>query len=320
MAAAPVAPTPDRGAERLTVEGLRYARAVVENGSFTAAARAAGVSQPALSNSVANLEEKLGGRLFDRSTRGVSATAFGAQVLPLIEAALTALDSITAEARRLTGSGNDGIRIGVSPLIDPQLVARAHRAVRRSPPLSTARELVLREANLEELRASLRSGELDMILVPSVGPLPRFEHRVIGYDPVVVLGASARPADDSGLSGPSGTGPPPIDVGETLESQLIMVPDTCGLTTFTHQLFEAHDRTPRAYPGEAASYRVLEDWANLGLGSAILPRSKVASPDTPYRPLIDDGLPVEIFYEAVWNPHAPMAHDLDALATAISAA
>jgi DNA-binding transcriptional LysR family regulator len=297
----PVSRNPnEREGERLTIEGLRYARAVLEYGSFTAAARSMGISQPALSNSIANLEEKLGDRLFARSARGVTPTAFGARILPLVQRALVELDGIIADARRLTGPGDEGIRLGISPLIDPQLVARAHHAVRHAPPLSTPRELVLREANLEELRASLRSGELDIILVPSVGPLPRFEHRVIGYDPVVVLGTSARPAPGSGQPEPTATGPlSPITFEETVESQFIMVPDTCGLTTFTHQLFDAHHRTPRAYPGEASNYRVLEDWANLGLGSALLPLSKVASPHTAYCPLLDDGLPVEIFYEAV---------------------
>ena len=43
--------------DRLSLEGLRYAQAVAETKSFSAASRAYGVTQPALSNGIAKLEE-----------------------------------------------------------------------------------------------------------------------------------------------------------------------------------------------------------------------------------------------------------------------
>lgn len=88
--------------DHLNLQGLRYAQAVAETKSFSAAARAYGVTQPALSNGIAKLEERLGGKLFDRSPRGVTQTDFGARILPLIERTLVALDAVEAEARRLT--------------------------------------------------------------------------------------------------------------------------------------------------------------------------------------------------------------------------
>ncbi|MGW4334868.1 LysR family transcriptional regulator [Rhodococcus koreensis] len=288
--------------ERLSIEGLRYAQAVAETKSFSAAARAYGVTQPALSNGIAKLEERLGERMFDRSPRGVTVTAFGARLLPVITRALTELDAVTAEARRLTEPAGTGIRMGVSPLIDPQLVARAFTAACE---LSTPRDLVLREADMTSLREGLINGELDMILIPSVEPLPRFQHRIIDSEPVVVVESS--PAT-----------PDPVELGETAGGPFIMVPDSCGLTTFTTQLFTTHDLPLHTYPGEAASYRVLEQWANLGLGSAILPRSKLTSPDAHHRPLLEDGNEVEIFYEAVWHPGSALAADLAALADRIA--
>jgi hypothetical protein len=73
-----------------------------------------------------------------------------------------------------------------------------------------------------------------------------------------------------------------------------------------------------AYDGEAATYRVLEEWAKLGLGTAVIPRSKLASPDAPHRPLRERGMDVEIFYEAVWDPSSPLADDLADLTAALS--
>ena len=50
---------------------------IADRGSFTRAAAALGVSQPALSNSVAVLEKMLGVRVFDRTRNGATLTEFG---------------------------------------------------------------------------------------------------------------------------------------------------------------------------------------------------------------------------------------------------
>ncbi|WP_042397417.1 LysR family transcriptional regulator [Streptacidiphilus carbonis] len=290
--------------DRLNLEGLRYAQAVAETKSFSAAARAYGVTQPALSNGIAKLEERLGGKLFDRSPRGVTQTEFGARILPLVERALAALDAVAAEARRLTEPGEQKIRMGLSPLISPHLVARAFGTVRDLP---VPRDLVLREANMEDLRESLRAGDLDIILIPAVAAMPRFEHRVVDVEPIVVV------TPESGAGAP-------FELEEAGQQQFILVPDACGLTPFTTQLFQARDLPLRTYPGEAASYRVLEEWPKLGLGSSMIPRSKLTSPESPHRPLMDQGREVQISFEAVWSAHSPLGADLVALANGLAAA
>ncbi|MFL9657906.1 LysR family transcriptional regulator [Streptomyces sp. PB17] len=289
--------------DRLNLEGLRYAQAVAETKSFSAAARAYGVTQPALSNGIAKLEDRLGGKLFERSPRGVTQTAFGIRILPLIERALAALDAVGAEARRLTESGERKIRMGLSPLIGSHLVARAFSMVQGLP---APRDLVLREANMQELRECLLAGQLDIILIPAVAAMPRFEHRVIDVEPIVVVTPDAAEAT-------------PVELTEAGKEQFILVPDTCGLTTFTTQLFQAHEMALNTYPGEAASYRVLEDWTKLGLGSAMVPRSKLSSPDVCHRPLRDQGREVQISFEAVWSADSPLAPDLLRLADSLAA-
>ncbi|MFC8719849.1 LysR family transcriptional regulator [Kitasatospora sp. NPDC057198] len=310
--------------DRLNPEGLRYAQAVAETRSFSAAARAYGVTQPALSNGIAKLEERLGGKLFDRSPRGVARTAFGARMLPLIERAVLALDAVAAEARRLTEPGGQRIRMGVSPLIGPHLVARAFGTVRDLP---APRDLVLREDDMHDLRGALREGELDIILIPAVAAMPRFEHRVIDVEPIVVISPGTDAPDSNGpgpgtgdTHGGGSDGGAPLELADAARERFILVPDACGLTTFTRQLFRAGEIPLRTYAGEAASYRVLEDWSRLGLGSALVPRSKLTSPDVPHRPLVDAGREVQISFEAVWSTESPLAADLLHLADALAAA
>ncbi|MGV0869811.1 LysR family transcriptional regulator [Corynebacterium kalidii] len=98
--------------DRLSIDTLRYVRAVMEELSFSWAARALKVSQLALSTAVARLEHQLGQRIFDRSTRGVTATDFGEEIRPMVDAALGAVDGIASRARQRQeaerGDGPDG--------------------------------------------------------------------------------------------------------------------------------------------------------------------------------------------------------------------
>lgn len=319
--------------DRLSPEGLRYAQAVARTGSFSAAAREYDLTQPALSNAIRRLEKILGARLFERNTRGARPTVFGATILPRIDAALAALDAITAEARHWRAGEPRPVRIGVSPLISADVVARAHSAVAGLPGRGRG-SLVLREADLSKLCTALDDDELDLIVVPAVLPLTRYRHRVIGGEPVVLVepgaGDAAGPANSASPADPADPATPvdPADPASPAEARaaaariddvarrtLLLVPDTCGLTTFTRDLLADRGLPLRAYSGEAASYRVLEDWAGMGLGSALLPRSKVTRVDSSVRPVVDArGESVTIAYEAAWDGASPIAGELEALA------
>lgn len=325
--------------DRLSFEGLRYAQAVARTGSFSAAAWEYDLTQPALSNAIRRLEKILGARLFERNTRGARPTVFGATILPRIDAALAALDAITAEARHWRAGEPRPVRIGVSPLISADVVAHAHSAVAGLPGRGRG-SFVLREADLSELCTALDDDELDLIVVPAVLPLTRYRHHVTGSEPVVLVEPGAgdaagpvnsasptdptRAADPANSADPVGSADPasPAEVraaaariDDVARRTLLLVPDTCGLTTFTRDLLADRGLPLRAYSGEAASYRVLEDWAGMGLGSALLPRSKVTRVDSSVRPVVDArGAVVTIAYEAAWDGASPIAGELEALA------
>lgn len=79
----------------MTSENLRDLNAfvaVAEEGSFTRAAARLGVSQSALSQTVRNLEERVGVRLLNRTTRNVSPTEAGQQLLARVSPALQEID------------------------------------------------------------------------------------------------------------------------------------------------------------------------------------------------------------------------------------
>lgn len=90
------------------VRELRAFLAVVDNGTFTAAADVLGVSQASVSRTVAALERRLGARVLQRTTREVSLTAVGAQV---VGHARRVVEEIAA-IRRAADSSGDELRLG----------------------------------------------------------------------------------------------------------------------------------------------------------------------------------------------------------------
>jgi LysR family transcriptional regulator, regulator of abg operon len=100
--------------------------AVVDAGSIRGAARQMGMSQPALSRALQNLEEELGIQLMHRGGRGVSLTEAGTTFLARARVAEAELRKAAEEARRSVDDGSGLLSLGLSPvgasLLLPELV------------------------------------------------------------------------------------------------------------------------------------------------------------------------------------------------------
>lgn len=124
--------------------------------SFTAAARRLGVTPTAVSKAVARLEDELGVRLLNRTSRQVALTAEGAIWLEHAERALDALQ--TGRARLAAGSEPHGpVRLTTSPVLGPLLVGRLGRLLDRHPGLQLS-------LTLTDSVESLASGAHDVAL------------------------------------------------------------------------------------------------------------------------------------------------------------
>ncbi len=91
-------------------------------GSFTAAARKLGVTPAAVSKNVAALEDSLGVRLLNRTTRSISLTAEGAQFLPQAQAALETLEQAVENLTTNTENPKGLVRMSVPNVIGRKLV------------------------------------------------------------------------------------------------------------------------------------------------------------------------------------------------------
>jgi DNA-binding transcriptional LysR family regulator len=138
---------------------LRAFVAVAEELNFTRAAQRLFVAQQALSSQVRQLETRLGARLFERSTRKVSLTEAGEQLLPHALAALEALDAGT---KQLAATQRAVLRVGLSgTAIVPVVSETMHLFAERHPDV----ELRVANAGLNQPAAGLNEGTVDVAFV-----------------------------------------------------------------------------------------------------------------------------------------------------------
>ena len=275
----------------MNLSQLRFASAVASSGSFTAAAAECCVTQPTLSNGIAQLENELGDRLFVRTTRKVGLTAFGTHVLPYINEVLRAQSSLVQQTRAFLSPDKRLIRIGTSPLVSANLLGLMIEPFRlRNPKI----EVVLREMNMTDLYRMLDEGLLDFVF--GVANLQK------GAGVATFLYAEPLVFIPRGAIWPSGSHAHSVQLKDIAYETYVMVPDACGLSRATRALFRSQRRKLQEYSGEAMSYQVLEEWAALGIGSAILPKSKVAASKGASFAITDKtGQQVTISFEATWS-------------------
>ena len=253
----------------MNLQQLKYVHALCEEGAFVSAAARCAVTQPTLSNAIAQLETELGHKIFNRTTRSVSLTPFGEALLPIVRQVLAGLAQIgeLAEQRRRGGSG--AIRVGFSPVVGIERAVSALTCFTKDHPDVT---MVYWEENLDDLCALLRNQQLDLVLAPVDLNSPDLEDCVYGLiqrDPLMFVPNQLREQEWAGREA--------VDLIELGAEEFVLVPDACGLTRVTKRYFKDENITLHRYPGEASSYRVVGEWAALGLGSGILPLSKVES-------------------------------------------
>jgi len=181
---------------------LQYAVAVAEALSFRRSAERCHVSQPSLSAQLAQLEEALGVRLFERDRRRVLITAAGHELIERARRVLVEADHLLEAAARAGDPLSGTLRVGVLPTISPYLLPAITPALRAAYPRLN---LLWVEDKTDVLVRRLDAGTLDAVLLALEADIGDVEHEVIARDDFVLatpkghmLGtkkAPARPAE-----------------------------------------------------------------------------------------------------------------------------
>lgn len=281
----------------MNLRQLLFAQSVAETGSFSKAAELCHATQPTLSNAISQLEEELGGKLFVRTTRRVGLTVFGEYLLPFIRAVLDGRRELEKAAQAYYSPEHKLLRIGLSPLIDMKLVNQVLMPYRQEHPEVS---LFFKECLLDDLDKRLDNEQIDFAVVPKHSRNQQscfFYEEILYYLPQEVGAVSHKTFQ--------------YRIGELPDAQIILTGGGCGLNGALEDIFEREEAELKPYPGQALSYKVIEEWASLGIGAGILPKAKISSDNKMASPLLlGNGKPATFSYEWIWNHHALMKKDM----------
>ncbi|MFE1663664.1 LysR family transcriptional regulator [Microbacterium sp. P02] len=256
------------------VQTLRVVKAIADGGSITAAADLLGLSQPAISQQMKRLEQRLGVPVIERAGRRVRLTEAGRILARHAPSVTTALDAATEELDELRGLRVGRVRLVGFPSASPSLVPRllADLAVRHPGVV-----LTYVEAEPPEAVAAIRDDRADVALTFSYAGDREDPHRssarglavrTVGTDDLLLVLPAAHPAASrprrgdvaslAGLAGENWIAGCPRCRGHLLE--------LCG----------RHGFEPRI-TFETDNFVAVEGLVAQGIGVATLPRMAVES-------------------------------------------
>jgi len=155
---------------------LEAVLAIARRGSFRAAAAELGLSTSALSHAIAGLEERLGVRLFNRTTRSVALSEAGERFVVQVGPALGQIREAMTAAGELRATPAGTLRLNTSPSAARMVAPLVHEFVRRYPLMHVD---IVTEGRLVDIVAAgfdagIRVAEAvprDMVAVPMGPPL-----------------------------------------------------------------------------------------------------------------------------------------------------
>lgn len=244
----------------MDTQNLRAFLAVADHGSFSEAAEALHLTQPAISKRIAGLEDELDTRLFDRIGRRISLTESGRLLLPRARNILLAIEDTRRSLQNRDGIVEGRLAIGTSH----------HAGLHRLPPTLRhfARDypqvaLDIRFLDSEQAYEAVLRGDLELAVV-TLAPEqhPGMETTLLWLDPLAFVCATEHPlAQTGGLS-----------LRHLAEHAAILPGDN----TYTGQLIRrAFQQASLNLPsGMTTNYlETLKMLASVGLGWSVLPQT-----------------------------------------------
>lgn len=241
----------------LTTRQLTVFTRIAEHGNMREAADALSLTQPALSQQLRQLEERLGFKLFERLPTGMEATPKARELLPQAHSVLNALREFEDAAAIAANNPVGTVRFGTTPTIGPYLMPRVISRLHREFP---SLRLFIKEGIPIHQHVDLAAGALDMVLSPLPIAGSRLHVEPLFREPLRIVA----PPDDPLLSRPNlaandfaGRTFLTLDHRHHYHRQLANICDKLGATILADY--------------EGTSLDALQQMAGSGVGLAMLP-------------------------------------------------
>ena len=284
----------------MTLQDLRYVVALAEHGHFGRAATACAVSQSTLSTQIKNLELRLGVKLFERTTKSVSVTAVGQEIVGRARQVMEEVDAIVSVGQTISGPLSGRFSLGVIPTLGPYVLPWLVPALRKDYP---ELRLALREDLTAPLLERLGSHRLDAALMALPVPDGRLETLPLFDEPFWFAEPRGRKAAANKI----------MREDELRGQRLLLLTEGHCLRDQALAICRTSDSEDEG-DFRATSLETILQMVATGLGSTLLPAMACGDACTraiSTRPL-EDGVGRRI--GLVWRRSYPRGHDIHLLA------
>lgn len=260
---------------------IRYFLALTRSLNFTRAAEQCNVTQPALTKAVQKLEQELGGVLIHRERQLTQLTDLGKLVLPMLERAYAAAESVRTSAVEFRRKEIAPLKIAIASCISAAIIESPLVEIARFMP---GLQVELIEAETQDVVEMLLNGDVNAAIAgDELGELPvRIDHwRLVRERVLVLMPRESRYAELAAM---------PADVLETA----VWIERT-GCEDMSHlwrTLFPAGIEPKIAHRGPQLGH--LQYLVSAGLGLMLWPEHAPHIPPLVTRPIVGDPLARDI--------------------------
>jgi len=247
----------------MTLDALRCFCAILDSGSFRAAAEQVHRSQPAVSQQLKNLERETGHVLLDRKT--CQPTPMGQLVSERARHILQEVNALTRELREFDETSVGELRVGTS---DTTAMYTLPPYVRRFAELMPRVHLVLTNRHSAEIARQVRQGEIELGIVTLPLHDPELEeHRLFEEHLRLVMPAGHALRRRRGLR-----------LEDLHDMPMLLLDEGTRTGTLLRQHFQARGFQPRTVL-DSGSFEVIKRYIAEGVGISFLPASVVTAND-----------------------------------------
>lgn len=238
----------------MNMKHIHYVLTVLHEGSITGASKKLYVSQPALSQTIKQIEHDLGAVIFDRSTDPISLTSAGQKY---VEAAQQMLDidrNLRAQIAEMKNEIHGRLRVGISVQRGLQLLPRVIPEFSRQYPFVKV-ELI--EHGSDTLERLTGEGQCDISLIATNEKPNKLHYVLIENEQVVLMAARST---DLAHRFEDGT---PIEITEAQNERFVAMRSGHSVRVVQDRLFALHHISPN----------ILLETSNMEAGKNVAARS-----------------------------------------------
>ena len=239
----------------MNIRDLEYLIAVEKHKSFVKASIECHVSQPTLSGQIKKLEDFLGAQIFERTTKNVTVTSFGKEIINKAKSIIEKTDEIKNLSSDYKNPWHQPIKIGVIPSLGPYLIPNFLVNLRKENKDS---KIFIDEDITENIIAKLESRELDAIFLATDINKEKFEQIELFDEPFWVAYTKNKKLDE-------------LDEIQTADlnlKELLLLSDGHCLRDQIIEIWEAYDQDNilSKYDTKASSLETLINLVSVGEG------------------------------------------------------